>query len=112
MSSVLELEGIARDVQKTLAATFTAIRDQRPQEDVLLLLIKAASLLPRAKATSQAIFETSEELKRSSSEAQSALNGTWMELENLLWERDFLRGEVAANANFRQGCAPSRALPA
>lgn len=101
MGTVIELEGIARDVHTTLAATFAAIRDQQSEDDVLLLLIKAASLLTRAKGTSQAVFETSEELKRGSSEAQAALNGTWMELENLLWERDFLRGEVAANANFR-----------
>ncbi|KAK9789565.1 hypothetical protein WJX73_009008 [Symbiochloris irregularis] len=101
MGTVVDLEGIARDLQAALGAAFAGIRDQKPQEDSTLLLLKAASLLARTKGASQAIFEKSEELKRGSTEAQSALNGTWMELENLLWERDFLRGEVAANANFR-----------
>ena len=102
------MEALCTELHDALSKVFTIVRDKASTDELAAVATNVAVLLVKAKMMLQEAFEESEELKKQSAEARSRLDATYLQLQNLLYERDYFRGEIRANQNFRYAWEPAR----
>ena len=79
----------------------SSVRDNKPSGDRSALTQKALVVIVRLKGAIRDTVWKIDELKKQTTDTRSRLDQTNLQLQNLLYERDYFRGEVRENQNFR-----------
>lgn len=85
-------------------------RQSAASDDVIPVIQKAAVILLKLKGASRETVLKVEGRKDETKEARKRLDQTYLQLQNLLFERNYFRGEVKAAEDFRYLCQSAYCL--